>query len=106
MLIPSFAATTRRRRTDSGERRMLTVCFSADPAGFWGTIGSDSIRSYVRCRVYQEPVTGEAPQVRCRPYPRSTTPLIMLHPDQDHVAIASVRDREIALSRSREVEAP
>ena len=40
MLTPSFAATTRRRRTDSGERRTLTVRFSAGVADFEGAIDS------------------------------------------------------------------
>lgn len=38
MLRPSFAATTRRRRADSGERRTLTVRFSAGVADFGGAI--------------------------------------------------------------------
>ena len=38
MLRPSFAATTRRRFADSGERRTLTVRFSAGAADFGGAI--------------------------------------------------------------------
>ena len=38
MLRPSFAATTRRRFADSGERRTLTVRFSAGAADFGDAI--------------------------------------------------------------------
>lgn len=69
MLSPSFAATTRRRRAETGVRRTLTVRFSVGPEDL-GLIAPECIRAYVRLCSFGDPglAGGRAPT---RPIPNA-----------------------------------
>ena len=73
MLTPSLAAATRRRRADSGERRTLTVRFSAGVADFGDAIDQLYEQMFVDgCDSGLNPRSGV---LRCRiPLPSAARP--------------------------------
>ena len=103
MLRPSFAATTRRRWSDSGERRTLTVLFSAGAAAdFGGAIAARLCGHMFDGGCINRPnplVTG--PQRR-HVGPVRGMPSIMLHAGPRHVAFApaTVRRSPLAVVRT------